>query len=200
MKRIAVINGGKHTHFVKEALNPKFYELTEWEIIPLVGDYDLVLFFLEGALEGNDPDSLRRLRQMKKDFLHYTYRFPCKWVMFAPQDNKFIRRKGIMKNHNRCIMDGCKFGFQFKKRFRLWSSFPIESVLCSRNCVLARATLLHDPKVWHERMNEPMAKRQIELYQAYDRINVIPLDLIRHIVEVSILEKNRVIIKPIIDE
>lgn len=189
-RRIAVINGGKYTPFICEALNPRDYEITEWEIIPIVGDYDLVFVFLDDA---PTDEEIPNIRAMKRSFIEYTKRFPCKWVMFAPQHNERIRKRGVMKNHNRAILDACRFGFQFKKRFRCWSSFPIDSVLCNRNCVLARSSRLHDPKVWIQRIDEPMIKRQIELFEAYDKINVIPLDLVRHIVEISINETNRLV-------
>ena len=188
MKRIAIINGGNYLPFIIESLNPKHYEITEWDIIPIVGGYDLVLFFLEDI---HLDHGIRSLRFIKTRFLKYVAVNPCKWVMFAPQDSQKIRTKGVMKNHNRAILDACRFGFQFKKRFRIWSSFPIQSVLCNRNCILARSTSLHDPKTWDVRMNEPMVKRQIELSIAYDKINQIPLDLIRHIVELSNKEENK---------
>jgi hypothetical protein len=188
MKRIAIINGGRYTPFICEALNPKHYEITEWEVIPLVGDYHLVFLFLEGLIFDKD---IPTIRSIKKRFLDYVKKYPCKWVIFAPQDNKFIRQRGIMKNHNRCILDGCRFGFRFKKRFRCWSSFPITSVLCNRNCVMARASLLHDPKYWPSRENEPMVKRQIDLFRAYDSINVIPIDLVKHVVELSLTQENK---------
>jgi len=187
MKRIAIINGGDYTQFLCEAVNPRHYEITEWDVMPIVGDYHLVLFFLEGAVRDGSASSVR---DMKRRFMKYVKQYPCKWVMFAPQTNLYIRKKGVMKNHNRAILDACRFGFQFKKRFRCWSSFPITSVLCNRNCVMARATPLHDPLTWKDRGCEPMAKRQIELYKAYDKINIIPLDLIRHIIELSIRTEN----------
>lgn len=188
MRRLAIINGGKYTPFICESLNPKDYEITEWEIIPFVGDYDLVFFFLD---ETKDDKDISSLRQVKKLFLGYVKKFPCKWVVFAPQNSTRIRKRGVMKNQNRAILDACRFNYQFKKRFRVWSSFPIKSVLCNRNCILARSSALHDPRTWKERIHEPMVKRQIELFDAYDKINVIPHDLIRHIVEISIIEENR---------
>lgn len=181
-RRLAIINGGRYTSFILEALNPAEWEITEWEIIPIVGDYDLVLFFLEGLLD------IPTFRSLKRQFIKYTNKYPCKWIMLTPPDSLDIRKSGIMKHHHRCILDACRFGFHFKKRFHVWSSFPMTSVLCNNTCRQSKGCYLHDPKNWNTVDPEPLENRHIELLKAYDNINVIPLDFIRHIIELSIIE------------
>jgi len=158
MKQIAIINGGHYTPLICESINPRDYEITEWEIIPLIGDYDLVLFFLDETPNGVDTISVRIV---KREFLSYVKKYPCKWVMFAPHDSSSIRKRGIMKNNHRCILDGCRFGYEYKKRYRCWSSFPIKSILCNGTCMSARKTKLHDENKW-SLYTTPMELRHID--------------------------------------
>ena len=185
--KLCLINAGKYTPFILDALRPEDWDITEWDIIPLTGDYDLVLFFLEDVKTDDDITSLRTIKTM---FLDYVERHPAKWVMFAPQENVRIRRRGVMKNFNRCILDACKFGYGFKKRFRAWSSFPIESVLCSKNCMSARSSCLHDPADWEKENGSPMKNRHIQLMKRYDELNQIPTKLIHHIIEIALSSQN----------
>jgi hypothetical protein len=186
MKQLAVINGGDYTPLITETLALQDYEITEWETIPLVGGYDLILFFLEGIHAGD----MRTIRQIKRAFLDYIDQHNSNWVMFAPQDSVRLRRAGVMRNHYRCILDACRFSFLYKKRFRCWSSFPMESVLCNRNCVLTRMCPFHDTDKWEGRKDEPLIAKRIELYKAYDKINVIPTGLLQHVIEMSKLVTN----------
>ena len=183
MKRVAVINGGYYLPLIHEALKTPSWEVTEWETMPLTG-YDFVFLFLENIVcETGDSAALRTVR---REFLEYVESHPPShgWVIVAPQDSKDIRKRGVMKNIHRCILDACRFGYQFKKRFRLWSSYPISSVLCNKSCTLARKSLLHDPKTWVGK-TQPQEVQYINLLKRYDENQKMPPDMIRYILGIA---------------
>lgn len=183
MKRVAVINGGYYLPVIHEALRSTVWEITEWESMPLT-TYDFVFLFLENIVaDTNDNTALRTVR---REFMEYTDAHPPThgWVIVAPQDSTDIRKRGVMKNIHRSILDGCRFGFQFKKRFRVWSSFAITSVLCNKSCTLARKSLLHDPKTW-EGKTHPQETDYIKLMKSYDEKQRFPPELIRYILGIA---------------
>lgn len=185
MRRIAIINGGSYLPMIHNAFKTTLWEVTEWETIPLI-TYDFVYLFLENIIENEETRKSILLRTIRREFMEYVKTNPPTqgWVIIAPQDNDEIRKKGIMRNHNRCILDACRFGFQFKKRFRLWSSFPMKSVLCNKSCPLAKNTILHDPKIWSNK-TDPHEVDYIELLKKYDKREKIPSALIYYIAKVA---------------
>lgn len=185
-KQIAIINGGYYIPILCEGINAREYEITEWNIIPLIGEYDIVLFFLDDVISTQECASIRIV---KREFMSYVKKFPCKWVLFAPQDSSRIRKRGVMKNQHRAILDACRFGYEYKKRFRCWSSFPIKSTLCNGTCISARKTKLHDETKWSQ-YTQPMEVRHIQLLKRYDEINRIPIDLVKHIIYTAETQEN----------
>jgi len=183
MRRVAIINGGFYLPMIHEALKTTRWEITEWESIPLVS-YDFVFLFLENIVA--DTSDSTALRTVRREFMEYVEEHPPDkgWAIFAPQDSKDIRRRGVMRNIHRCILDGCRFGFQFKKRFRVWSSFHISSILCNKSCSLARKSMLHDPRLW-EGKTDPHQTHYIGLLKRYDENQRIPPEMIRYILGIA---------------
>jgi len=189
MTRVAVINGGRYTPFIHKALSFNQYEIIEWDVIPITG-YDIVFFFLEGSVESLEYDlAVKRVKELRDDFICYTTKHPCKWFIIAPDEYRFIRDKCLLKNYYRAILDSCRFGYLFKKRFRVWSSVPIHGVLCNRNCTLSRTSMaLHDPLLWNKRIDEPLFNQRVQLFKKYDINNSIPTALITYMLESSVVD------------